>query len=85
MKKSEMVQVIKDIIIKYECKDRHDFGSEEEAREYNERVGTIGWGKSHETVAGIILDQILEAGMVPPSMEFKMGGKTIRDNGWEAE
>ena len=86
MKKSEMVKIIEDIIIKYEFKDKDEFGGdEEEAREYNEKVGTIGYGKSYEDVAKIILEEVCKAGMIPPTMEFKMGNNLIRDNGWESE
>lgn len=32
-----------------------------------------------------LLTKIQEAGMLPPSYEFKMGEQTIRDNCWEPE
>lgn len=32
-----------------------------------------------------ILEVVLKAGMVPPTMEFMMGNKLMRDNGWESE
>ena len=38
-----------------------------------------------EDQAAHVLEQILKAGMIPPSMEFMMGDKLMRDNGWESE
>ena len=40
---------------------------------------------SSKYIAETILTKILEAGMVPPIIEFEMGGTKIRDNGWEPE
>ena len=39
----------------------------------------------YDEIAAYILKQVLEAGMVPPPLEFMMGDNLIRDNGWEPE
>ena len=36
-------------------------------------------------IAAYILQSILKAGMVPPSVEFMMGSTKVRDNVWDKE
>lgn len=33
----------------------------------------------------ILLAEMINAGMMPPAIEFEMGGNTIKDNAWEPE
>lgn len=67
MKKSEMVNIIKNAIADGDMRytDYQDLDTEAQA--------------------AFVLEQILKAGMLPPYMEFEMGGKIIHDVGWEDE
>ncbi|MHA1676327.1 MAG: hypothetical protein ACTSU6_04035 [Candidatus Njordarchaeales archaeon] len=60
MKKSEVVELIKKVVLK------------------NVKV-------TPKELSILILEAMLEVDMLPPSIEFKMGNSTIRDNIWESE
>lgn len=40
---------------------------------------------NYNEIAAYILEQVLKAGMLPPYMEFEMGGTIVKDVGWEDE
>lgn len=67
MKRSEMVNLIKDEFLAYgiTVNSAVDIGLDE--------------------LANRILEEIECAGMIPPTIEFKMGGSLIRDNCWNNE